>query len=262
MRELRLPREPTNLIGWAWATHAPAGVRNVWDLAELVRLYPRLRPDDRLDQWLNLRLRSVILAPLLDREQVTGILLVANRIDEAGVFPSRDVAYATEVAKAIAGNLGAQLGRHAPTAATAPTTPAPAKRPSAPLARVATLPSLAETRPTTPMATVTSDRATESAARKPAGKWDHLIETGVMQPEVLAKTLASAASSGTDPGRYLIEKVGIARAEVEKAVSSYYGVPFYKFSAKQQIPEDLRLRLRVEFLRKICAVPISEAVRT
>ena len=259
VRELRLPREPTNLVGWAWSTHAPAGVRNVWDLAELVRLHPRLRPDDRLDQWLNLRLRSVILAPLLDREQVTGILLVANRTDEAGVFPSRDVAFATHVAKAIAGNLGAQLGRHTPTSAALATTPAPAKRPSAALENVATFPTPTVNRPTTPLASIPHGQATEGAPSRTASKWDHLIETGVILPEVLAKTLASATASGTDPGRYLIEKVGIARAEVEKAVSNYYGVPFYKFSAKQQIPEDLRLRLRVEFLRKICAVPIERS---
>jgi type II secretory ATPase GspE/PulE/Tfp pilus assembly ATPase PilB-like protein len=109
------------------------------------------------------------------------------------------------------------------------------------------------------MASIPHGQATEGAPSRTASKWDHLIETGVILPEVLAKTLASATASGTDPGRYLIEKVGIARAEVEKAVSNYYGVPFYKFSAKQQIPEDLRLRLRVEFLRKICAVPIERS---
>ena len=259
VRELRLPREPTNLVGWAFTTHAPASVRNVWDLAELVRLHPRLRPDDRLDQWLNLRLRSVILAPLLDREQVAGILLVANRTDEAAVFPSRDVAFATDVAKAIAGNLGAQLGQHTPASTAVATTPAPAKRPSGLVERVATLPATMESRPTEPMSVVPYEHTPQPTTSRLAGKWDHLVEAGVMQPEVLAKTLASAAASGTDPGRYLIEKVGIARAEVEKAVSSYYGVPFYKFSAKQQIPEDLRLRLRVEFLRKICAVPIERS---
>ncbi len=258
VRELRLPRDPTHLVGWSFTTHAPASVRNVWDLAELVRLHPRLRPDDRLDQWLNLRLRSVILAPLLDREQVTGILLVANRSDQAGIFSSRDVAYAIEVAKAVAGNLGAQLGRHTPAATAAATTPAPAKRLSAPVERVATSPTPMEIRPTEPMSVVPYDHTPRPTTRQ-AGKWDHLVEAGVMQPEVLAKTLASAAASGTDPGRYLIEKVGIARAEVEKAVSAYYGVPFYKFSAKQQIPEDLRLRLRVEFLRRMCAVPIERS---
>src|SRR5450759_809847 len=68
VRELRLQSEPGNLVGWAAAASAPASVRNVWDLAELVRLHPRLRPDERLDQWLGLRLRAVMLAPLRDGE--------------------------------------------------------------------------------------------------------------------------------------------------------------------------------------------------
>ena len=90
-----------------------------------------------------------------------------------------------------------------------------------------------------------------------ANKWDYLVQSGVIQPELLAKSLASAEASATEPGRFLIEKVGIARAEVEKSIAGYYGVPFYRFTAQQSIPEDLRQRLRVDFLRKICAVPIE-----
>lgn len=84
-----------------------------------------------------------------------------------------------------------------------------------------------------------------------------MLESGAIQPELLAKALAQAKASATDPGRYLIEKVGIARAEVEKTISRYYGVPFYRFTADQKMPEDLRQRLRMDFLRQICAVPIE-----
>jgi len=269
VRELRLPRDPSNLVGWGAAARSPASVRNVWDLAELVRLHPRLRPDDRLDQWLGLRLRSVILVPLLDRDREVGVLLVANRVDEASVFPARDVGYAGEVAKAVAGCLAVQLGLH-PSVQVAPagpkTAPAAAQRPSASQASVATIPTPTSVRPPTPPAaaalrpTTPGPATVREGARpssRPAGKWDYLVHAGVMQPEQLAKSLASAESTATDPGRFLIEKVGIARADVEKAVSSYYGVPFYRFSAQQAIPDDLRQRLRVEFLRRIGAVPIE-----
>jgi type II secretory ATPase GspE/PulE/Tfp pilus assembly ATPase PilB-like protein len=285
VRELRLPRDPGNLVGWAAAVRSPASIRNVWDLAELVRLHPRLRPDDRLDQWLGLRLRSAILAPLFDREHEVGVLLVANRTDEASVFPARDVAYAGEVAKVVAGSLAVQLGlptsvqpapapaagKVAPAPAAAQTTPAPAKRPSAAQESVATLPTAttatssrpgtppapAGSRPATPGPATSRDIAKERSSPRPAGKWDYLVQAGIMQPEQLSKSLASAESSTTDAGRFLIEKVGIARADVEKAVSTYYGVPFYRFTAQQSIPEDLRQRLRVEFLRRIGAVPIE-----
>jgi hypothetical protein len=143
VRELRLPRDPGNLVGWAASARSPASIRNVWDLAELVRLHPRLRPDDRLDQWLGLRLHSAILAPLFDREKEVGVLLVANRTDEASVFPARDLAYAGEVAKVVAGGLAVQLGLRtsvepAPAPAVAKAAPVPAERPSASQESVAT----------------------------------------------------------------------------------------------------------------------------
>jgi len=260
VRELRLPRDPSTLVGWGAAARSPASVRNVWDLAELVRLHPRLRPDDRLDKWLGLRLRSVILAPLLDQDKEVGLLLIANRADEAGVFPAREVAYAGEVAKVVAGSLAVQLGLRtsvqvAPSAPKA--TPAPAKRPSAAQVPVATIPTSTSIRPVTPGPATSRESAKESPVLRSSGKWDYLVQAGIMQPEQLAKSLASAESTATDPGRFLIEKVGIARADVEKAVSTYYGVPFYRFTAQQSIPEDLRQRLRVEFLRRIGAVPIE-----
>ena len=101
----------------------------------------------------------------------------------------------------------------------------------------------------TPKAPAVRDNGKGKAASKPAGRWDYLVEAGIMQPDLLAKSVSSAEAASTDVGRYLIEKVGIARAEVEKAVSQYYGVPFYRFTAAQTIPEDLRQRLRVDFLR-------------
>ena len=269
VRELRLPRDPSNLVGWGAAARSPASVRNVWELAELVRLHPSLRPDDRLDQWLGLRLRSVILAPLLDQGKEVGVLLVANRADEASVFPARDVGYAGEVAKFVAVSLAQQLGLRTSAQAgpaTPKTAPASAQRPSAALASVATIPtptSIPSATPPTPAAIrpATPGPATSREGARPSprskGKWDYLIHAGVMQPEQLSKSLATAEASDTDPGRFLIEKVGIARADVEKAISTYYGVPFYRFTAQQSIPEDLRQRLRVEFLRRIGAVPIE-----
>ena len=311
MRELRLPNDQGNFIGWAAAAEAPTTIRNVWDLAELVRLHPNLRPDERLDQWLGIRLRGVMLAPLRDDEQTLGVLLIANRTDEAAVFSSRDLVNASEVAESVASALALNLGHRSvaapapiaakasPAPATARTTPIPpvakatpapasakpaptaakAVAPAAPAAKVVapapaakgaparTPPPLTTPGPTTalttagqsatPKAPTARDLGKAISAKRPANKWDYLLEAGIVQPEVLTKAITSAEAASTEVGRYLIEKVGIARAEVEKAISQYYGVPFYRFTASQTIPEDLRQRLRVEFLRKICAVPVE-----
>jgi type II secretory ATPase GspE/PulE/Tfp pilus assembly ATPase PilB-like protein len=280
VRELRLPRDPANLIGWAASGRAPSSVRNVWDLAELVRLHPRLRPDDRLDQWLGLRLKAMLLAPLCDGDHVVGVLIVANGADKP-VFASRDVAHLSEIAKVVAGKVVGLLGLSpqaasqalTDTRATAPmasmtspatatagvrsspsalAAPASAKRAAVQQDAMSTLPTPTAVR--SPVPTTTGPKATKETT---TGKWDHLVDSGAIQPEALAKALSQAEASSTDPGRYLIEKVGIARAEVEKSISLYYGVPFYRFTGQQDIPEDLRQRLRLEFLRRICSVPIE-----
>ncbi|HEY5282304.1 MAG TPA: GspE/PulE family protein, partial [Polyangia bacterium] len=129
--------------------------------------------------------------------------------------------------------------------------------PTPTVGRPATLPSQTVVHHATPGPAARRDTVKDRPVQRAAGKWDYLVEMGVMLPELLAKSLASAEATATDPGRFLIEKVGIARADVEKSISSYYGVPFYRFKAEQSIPEDLRQRLRVEFLRRIGAVPIE-----
>jgi type II secretory ATPase GspE/PulE/Tfp pilus assembly ATPase PilB-like protein len=99
--------------------------------------------------------------------------------------------------------------------------------------------------------------APERARRKPAGKWDTLVVGGILPLETLTKALAAAKQSVQDPARYLIEKVGVNRADIEKALSTYYNAPFYQFSGNQRIPEDLRGRLRLDYLKKMGAAPIE-----
>jgi type II secretory ATPase GspE/PulE/Tfp pilus assembly ATPase PilB-like protein len=276
VRELRLPQDPANLIGWAASARAPSSVRNVWDLAELVRLHPRMRPDDRLDQWLGLRLKAMLLAPLCDGDRVVGVLIVGSGADK-GVFASRDVAHVSEIAKVVAGRVVALMGlAPQPESTSAPSAAAQLARPTSSASATAGIRSTQTSATAAPpkrasaQQDATSTLPTPTAGRSPApattpkvskesaaGKWDYLVESGTIQPEVLAKALSQAEASSTDPGRHLIEKVGIARAEVEKSISLYYGVPFYRFTGQQDIPEDLRQRLRVEFLRRICSVPIE-----
>ncbi|HJX63213.1 MAG TPA: ATPase, T2SS/T4P/T4SS family, partial [Polyangia bacterium] len=99
--------------------------------------------------------------------------------------------------------------------------------------------------------------APERARQKPAGKWDTLVSTGILPLETLTKALSAAQQSDQDPARYLIEKVGVNRADIEKALSTYYNAPFYRFTGDQRIPDDLRGRLRLDYLKKMGAAPIE-----
>ncbi|HEX7599579.1 MAG TPA: GspE/PulE family protein, partial [Polyangia bacterium] len=71
------------------------------------------------------------------------------------------------------------------------------------------------------------------------------------------KALSLAEQAEIDPARYLFEKAGLSRADVEKALSTFYNAPFYRITGDQQIPDDLRARLRIEYLKKMGAVPIE-----
>jgi len=90
-RELRLPRDPSNVIGFAYAAK---------DSAQLPRpercqragapAIQRLRPTTRLDRWLGLTIQGAIVGALLVDDLPFGVMLVVNRQDESGLFVPRE----------------------------------------------------------------------------------------------------------------------------------------------------------------------------
>ncbi len=91
--------------------------------------------------------------------------------------------------------------------------------------------------------------------------WDPLVDAGVIVAEALARALAAAEAAATDPARFLVEKLGIDRAVIERALASHHNCDFHRFTGAETVPEDLRGRLRVDFLKKMCAVPIERRGR-
>jgi len=258
VRELRLPRDPTNVVGYAYGSKAPLGFRNLNDATELARVHPRLRPDERFEQWLGITIRGAIVAPLLVDDLPFGVMLVVNRQDESGFFVPRDLVYAGDICRAIAAVLPGLL---APSEAPPPARVAntPAARASVPEGRATPVPAAAlPSKKSTPVPEGKPGSASrDRAGKKPAGKWDTLVAAGILSPETLGQALSAAEQSGQDPARYLIEKTGVNRADVEKALSTFYNAPFYRFGSDQLIPEDLRSHLRLDYLKKMGAVPIE-----
>jgi len=89
------------------------------------------------------------------------------------------------------------------------------------------------------------------------GKWDGLLERGLIQPDALKAAMTEAAASNTDLARHFIEKVGLSRANVEKSLVEHYGCEFFRFTGKETIPGELKARVRVDFLKTICAIPVE-----
>jgi len=94
-----------------------------------------------------------------------------------------------------------------------------------------------------------------ASARK--SPWDLLLQKGTLSHDDFDVATKDAQAAGVDLVRHLIEKVGIARADIEASLSAHHEVPFYRFSKEDQIPQQVRARLRVDFLKNICAAPVA-----
>jgi type II secretory ATPase GspE/PulE/Tfp pilus assembly ATPase PilB-like protein len=96
-----------------------------------------------------------------------------------------------------------------------------------------------------------------SQQRKP-GRWDALIDGGAISENDLDKAMKDAAANKIDVARWLIEKVGVPRAQVEKSLALYFNCEFFKFTGQETIPEELRKKVKFEYLKQICAAPIEK----
>jgi len=92
-----------------------------------------------------------------------------------------------------------------------------------------------------------------------AGKWDYLLDRGALTKDALDGAVKEAVTAKVDPARYLIEKLGVSRGDVEKSLSEHFGVEFYRFTGSETVPAEIKSRLRVDFLKNVCAVPIEVA---
>jgi type II secretory ATPase GspE/PulE/Tfp pilus assembly ATPase PilB-like protein len=105
------------------------------------------------------------------------------------------------------------------------------------------------------------DSATkERAGPRPAARgnrWEKLVESGLLTADALAHALAEASRTHVDPARFLLDRLGLARADVEAALSRHFGCPVYRFTGRETVLPDLRPRLRVDFLKKMCAAPVE-----
>ena len=87
------------------------------------------------------------------------------------------------------------------------------------------------------------------------GKWDALVDQGAIGHDELAKLLEECQRDNKDPGRALIEKIGIAREKVEKCLSGFYDAEPWRYESGQLIPEELRQSVRIDYFKQNGAAP-------
>jgi len=93
-------------------------------------------------------------------------------------------------------------------------------------------------------------------ARKPT-RWDGLIDSGAISEVELERAASDAAANRLDLPRWLMERVGIPRQQVERSLAQFYNAEFFRPTPQDAVVEDLRKKVKVEFFRQVCAAPIE-----
>jgi type II secretory ATPase GspE/PulE/Tfp pilus assembly ATPase PilB-like protein len=92
--------------------------------------------------------------------------------------------------------------------------------------------------------------------KKPT-RWDGLIAAGAISEEELTRAEREAHAARSDLARWLIERAGVPRQQVERSLARYYNCEVFRWNGQDTIPEDLRRKVKVEYLKQICAAPVE-----
>lgn len=89
-------------------------------------------------------------------------------------------------------------------------------------------------------------------------KFDYLVEHGIMTQKELDKAFSDARNTRQDVEIILMQQHKISKADIGKALSQHYKVPFVEYSDRIPIPGDLLAGLKVSFMKKNYWVPIGK----
>jgi type II secretory ATPase GspE/PulE/Tfp pilus assembly ATPase PilB-like protein len=92
-------------------------------------------------------------------------------------------------------------------------------------------------------------------SNKPS-KFGLLIDKGLISEKDLERAVSSARVNQVDVARILIDDFNVPKDEVGRALAQFYSCPFCD-PVGRTMPEDLKLRLTVDFLRRNVCAPIE-----
>jgi type II secretory ATPase GspE/PulE/Tfp pilus assembly ATPase PilB-like protein len=95
-------------------------------------------------------------------------------------------------------------------------------------------------------------------AKARPGKFDYLIENGLVTQKELDKAVLEARKTRQDLEALLMKAYKISKKDIGQALSHYYRVPFVEYNERVPIPGDLLAGLKVPFMKKNKWVPIGQ----
>jgi type II secretory ATPase GspE/PulE/Tfp pilus assembly ATPase PilB-like protein len=94
------------------------------------------------------------------------------------------------------------------------------------------------------------------AQRRPATKFDYLLEHNLITREELNAAIAEARRKGQDVEAILIDEYRVPKKEVGKALSAFFGCPFMEFDDREVIDPSLIKGINFDYLKANYWVPL------
>ncbi len=95
-------------------------------------------------------------------------------------------------------------------------------------------------------------------AKARPGKFDYLVENGLLAQKELDKAISDARQTRKDVESILLQTYKISKKEIGKALSQYYRTPFVEYSETLPIPGEILTGLKVSFMKRNYWVPIGK----
>jgi type II secretory ATPase GspE/PulE/Tfp pilus assembly ATPase PilB-like protein len=95
-------------------------------------------------------------------------------------------------------------------------------------------------------------------AKARPGKFDYLIENGLLTQKELDKAVLEARKTRQDIEYLLMKSYKISKKDIGQALSHYYRTPFVEYNERVPIPGELLAGLKVPFMKKNNWVPIGQ----
>jgi type II secretory ATPase GspE/PulE/Tfp pilus assembly ATPase PilB-like protein len=95
-------------------------------------------------------------------------------------------------------------------------------------------------------------------AKARPGKFDYLIENGLLTQKELDKAVLEARKTRQEIEDLLMKAYKISKKDIGEALSHYYRTPFVEYNDRVAIPGELLAGLKVPFMKKNNWVPIGQ----
>jgi type II secretory ATPase GspE/PulE/Tfp pilus assembly ATPase PilB-like protein len=95
-------------------------------------------------------------------------------------------------------------------------------------------------------------------AKARPGKFDYLIENGLLTQKELDRAVLEARKTRQDIEDLLMKSYKISKQDIGQALSHYYRAPFVEYNERVPIPGELLSGLKVPFMKKNIWVPIGQ----